>query len=216
MANTFHAAGVIATELVRRETRNGVLTTFRLAAGRPGRGQIWIDIEAWGHQAGILNTYGHPNRGVTISGRLTQKTWRDHTQKQRRRLVITANDFDFWPADLYLDPSTGIDIANHLIITGRVDDEPTHHDHTNGHPKIAFNLATGRANTKTGRLWLPIQTFGEATTAATNLHKGSHITTSGRLAYRSTPTSSQPGPGNGHYYLDATALHPIATQPAHT
>ena len=43
----FVGTGTIATGIVRKETRNGVLATFRMASGPSGRGRIWIDVEAW-------------------------------------------------------------------------------------------------------------------------------------------------------------------------
>ena len=60
----FHATGVIATDLVRRETKRGVLASFRLVTATPGTGKLWITAEAWGHTAGILNTHGTAGRGV--------------------------------------------------------------------------------------------------------------------------------------------------------
>jgi single-stranded DNA-binding protein len=206
VSNSFHAAGVIATDLVRRETRNGVVTTFRLAAGRPDHGQLWIDIETWGHQAGRLNTHGHPNRGITITGRLTQKIWHNPGNHQRRtRLVVTATDFDFWPTNPDLNPADGTPIGNHLIVAGRVQNEPTHH-HTNGHHRSTFTLSAGQAKTKTGRLWLPIKTFGNATTTAHHITKGDHIICSRQLAY-TTKNVQTPTPPTGHHYLDTTTLH---------
>ena len=47
----FVAAGTISNDIVRKETRNGVLATFRLETGAPRKCKLWIDIETWGHLA---------------------------------------------------------------------------------------------------------------------------------------------------------------------
>ncbi|MEZ5229752.1 MAG: single-stranded DNA-binding protein [Acidimicrobiales bacterium] len=80
----FVAAGVISDEVVRKETRNGVLATFRLETGAPNNRRLWIDVEAWGQLAGTVAHHGSVGRGVLVSGRLTYKTWRDRDTGESR------------------------------------------------------------------------------------------------------------------------------------
>ena len=80
----FIATGIISNDIVRRETRNGVVTTFRLETGAPRGGKLWIDIECWGHLAGTIAHHGTTGRLVSVSGRLTQKSWRDKTSGEAR------------------------------------------------------------------------------------------------------------------------------------
>ena len=121
----FTGAGVIATDIVRKETRRGILATFRLASGQAGKGQVWIDVEAWGNLAGTIHHHGSEGRGVIVGGRLTQKTWRDRADSSsRHRYVITANDIDLLPSDLRT--ANGIDCPNHVTSPGRSSQLPLH------------------------------------------------------------------------------------------
>ncbi len=56
--NQFIAVGTIVTGIVRKETRHGVLATFRLSAGERGHRQNWTDIETWGNLAGTICQHG--------------------------------------------------------------------------------------------------------------------------------------------------------------
>ena len=86
----FLGSGTIASDIVRKETRNGVVASFRLRSGPNGHGQLWIDVEAWGHLAGTIHQHGHLDRSVIVAGRLIQKTWLDGaTGEARHRYVIS-------------------------------------------------------------------------------------------------------------------------------
>ncbi len=151
----FLGAGTIASDIVRKETRNGVVATFGLRTGQKRRGQVWIDVEAWGHSAGIVHQHGRPDRGVIIAGRLTQKTWRDRdTGEARHRYVITANDIDLLP------DGREVELANTLVAFGTVVSSPT--TRTGGTGTVTeFRLATGRAGSKAGRLWIDVEHWHE-------------------------------------------------------
>jgi len=181
---TFHGVGVIADDIVRRETKQGVLATFRLASGATGKGRHWITIETWGHTAGILHTHGHQGRGIAVSGRLTTNTWRDRTTgQQRSNLVVTAADLDF------LDPDQNaneLDIPNHVLAVGRLTTEPTR-DQTG--ERLLFTLTSGQAGAKTGRLWLPVESWGRTLNDASHLRVGDHVAIAGRLTYRTRANS---------------------------
>jgi single-stranded DNA-binding protein len=180
---TFHGAGFIAGDIIRRETKQGVLATFRLASGAPGKGRHWITIKAWGHTAGILHTHGQPGRGIAVSGRLTSNTWRDQTtSEQRTTLVVTAADLDF------LDPNqdaSELNIPNHVLAVGKLTAEPTRNQTGE---QVLFTLTCGQAGTKTGRLWLPVESWGRTLNDAGKLRRGDHVAIAGRLAYRTRPT----------------------------
>ena len=72
----FTAIGVISNDIVRRETKNGVVTTFRLETGAPRGRKLWIDVECWGHLAGTIAHHGDTGRAVHLSGILKRTTWR--------------------------------------------------------------------------------------------------------------------------------------------
>jgi hypothetical protein len=52
--NSVNLTGRLTTDPVRRETSRGVVVEFRLAVDT--RPRIWLDIEVWGHTAGIAAT----------------------------------------------------------------------------------------------------------------------------------------------------------------
>ncbi len=202
---SFHSVGVIASDIIRRETTNGVLATFRLATGQFGHGRLWIDVEAWGNTAGVLNAHGSTGRGIAIAGRLTHKSWRDRqTGEQRERLVATATDFDF------LDPSLDaaeIDVANHVLGTGKLESAPTI-DRAGSKARVTFTIASGQAGTKTGRLWLPVDAWGRTADTATDLRKGQVVAFGGRLSYRFR--ADENGEKVGGYSLSAYSLASLA------
>ncbi len=89
----FTAIGTISNDIARRETKNGVVATFRLETGAPRGRKLWIDIECWGHLAGTLNRHGYRGRTVGVTGQLTSRTWRDRESGSRRqRFVVRALD----------------------------------------------------------------------------------------------------------------------------
>ena len=152
----FVAAGVISDEIVRKETRNGVLTTFRLETGAPNNRRLWIDVESWGQLAGTVAHHGSVGRGVLVSGRLTYKTWRDRqTGESRHRYVVTALDIDLLAegSERPLLPAT-------VVVAGTVEtvypERPTKRGVVH-----SFRLVSGRAGSKTGRLWIGVEYWAE-------------------------------------------------------
>ncbi len=203
----FQAVGVIATDLIRRETRGGVLASFRLRSGAPGRGQLWITVEAWGNTAGILHTHASTGRGVTVSGRLTYNSWRDHaTGDNRSSLVVTAADFDFLGPDH--DP-TSLELANQVVAVGRINDDPRIDE---AGARALFTLTSGRAGSKTGRLWLPVEAWGRTLETAQALRKRDHVAVTGRLTYRTRADTD--GVKTTRHELSAYTLSPIARRSA--
>jgi hypothetical protein len=190
----FLGAGTIASDIVRKETRNGVLATFRLRSGPMGRGQVWIDVEAWGHLAGTVHQHGRPDRAVVVSGRLTQKTWHDRdTSEARHRYVITAHNID-----LLLDGHE-VELANTVVAFGTVDSSPITRPTGTGYV-TEFHLATGRAGAKTGRLWIEVARWS---TEPALVDYRTPIVVSGHLGF---------GGSSRQIRLRATGWCPMATR----
>ena len=204
----FQAVGTIATDIIRKETRKGILASFRLKSGTPGRGQLWITVETWGHTAGVLNTHASVGRGIIVSGRLKQNIWSDTTTSQRKtRLVVVAHNLDF------CDPNhdiTSVSLVNQVTAVGRVKAAPRP-DHTGD--RLLFNIISGQAGAKTGRLCLQVEARGQNMTVARQLRPGVHVAVGGRLGYRTRPTPH--GEKKSGYELAAYTLAAIvATQPS--
>jgi len=192
----FIATGIISNDVVRRETRNGVLATFRLATGAPRGGRLWIDIETWGHLAGTIAHHATAGRQVSVSGRLTQKTWRDRdTGRARSRYVVTATDVDLLANSTV---STSGLVPNAVILTGTVDAILPTRSVKSGSVR-RYRVSTGRAGTKTGLLRLDIEHWAPPQPPQREPAERARISAVGALAYRSPSTSDS----TGQIYLDA-------------
>ena len=153
----FTAIGTISNDIVRRETKNGVVATFRLETGAPRGRKLWIDIECWGHLAGVIARYGSIGRDVAVAGRLVQWAWRSSTEGDlRKRIAVRALDVDLLDEAVVRSHR----LPNHITATGRIGtsqviDSPARND------EIRFCVRSGRARAKTGaldlevRMWLP-------------------------------------------------------------
>lgn len=194
----FLGAGTIASDIVRKETRLGVLATFRLRSGQKGHGQVWIDVEAWGHLAGTTHQHGHLDRAVIVAGRLTHKTWHDRsTGEARHRYVITAADIDLLPG------CDGIDLTNSMVAAGIVDSEPTSRAAGTG-IVTEFQLATGRARSKTGRLWIAVEHWHRE---PIEIRKRDRVALTGRLAF------GRDSGDRARYYIDTESIAPPSSKP---
>ena len=73
---------------------------------------------------------------------------------------------------------------NHITIAGRLVNEPVRKE-ANGSVVTSFRLASGRSGSKTGRLWLDVDTWGKlAGTCHQHLSKGRQVLVSGRLTQK--------------------------------
>ncbi len=73
---------------------------------------------------------------------------------------------------------------NHITIAGRLVDNPVRKE-ANGSVVTSFRLASGRSGSKTGRLWIDVDTWGKlAGICAQHLIKGRHVLVAGRLSQK--------------------------------
>ena len=86
--NSVSLTGRLTNDPVRRDTTRGVVASFRIAVDdRPER--LWIDVEAWGHVAGVAAKHLRQRRHVAVTGRLRSSSYHDsHGQRQHRFYVI--------------------------------------------------------------------------------------------------------------------------------
>ncbi len=204
----FIAAGSISNDIVRKETRNGVLATFRLETGAPRNGKLWIDIETWGHLAGTIAHHAREGREVSVIGRLTQKTWRDReTGESRHRYVVTANEIDLHKSSE--QDSAPAATPSAVLARGVIDALHPCRPVKNG-TVSSFRLTTGRANSKTGRLWIDVEHWQPSDRSAAKIQGRAAVTIVGALGYRSDPDSSR----SGRLYIDARMLAVASGDPA--
>lgn len=200
----FIGAGIISTDITRKETTNGVLAIFRLAAGERGHGQVWIDVEAWGNLAGTTYQHGAKGRGVLVAGRLTLKTWQHpSTGASHSRYVITANEIDLLPDDLQVED--GLHCTNAVTLAGHID-SPTA-TRTAGTGRVTeFRIASGKARSKSGRLWIDVELWHRADQPI-HVAERDHVAVNGRLAFNKRADSN--GEPHGRYYINARDLHAL-------
>ena len=151
----FTAIGTISNDIVRRETKDGVVATFRLETGAPRGRKLWIDIECWGHLAGTISRHGETGRRALVIGRICERTWRDLSTGGRRcRLLVSAHDVEL--LDSNFGPTTRHPV-NSVVTSGVVLDAQPEVRETSG-SRITFQL---RTTERSGRLrlaaslWLP-------------------------------------------------------------
>lgn len=176
----FIATGIISNDIVRRETRNGVVVTFRLETGAPRGGKLWIDVECWGHLAGTIAHHGETGRNVSVSGRLTQKTWRDKTSGEARsRYVVSAID-----VDLHAHRTEGrrLEVSNSLLLRGVVDQVLPSRNVASG-TVARLKVAVGRAGAKTGRLRIVVEHWSPAGVTPEPVNERAEIAAIGGIAY---------------------------------
>ena len=143
----FTAIGVISNDIVRRETKNGVVTTFRLETGAPRGRKLWIDIECWGQLAGTIAHHGGTGRAIHILGILKRATWRDRsTGAERSRLIVLAQDAVLLKRPLPFLP------VNQISAVGRMRHLET--TEVRGGFVVRFELRSGHARSRAGVLEL--------------------------------------------------------------
>lgn len=175
----FIATGVISNDVVRRETTKGVLTTFRLETGAPRGRKLWIDIECWGHLAGTIARHGSKGRGVSVSGRLTQKTWRDKsTGDARHRIVVTALNVEL----LRLQTTRAFPNAA-VVVTGKVERCGPTRSIPSGHVS-RFIIRTARSANTAHRLTVCVEHWTPSSANARKFIAGSSVKASGALEIR--------------------------------
>ena len=68
--------------------------TWRNADGEQQEAVDFIDCNAWGKAAEIINQYMQKGRALLISGRLQHRTWEQDGQK-RSKVEVVVEDFNF-------------------------------------------------------------------------------------------------------------------------
>ncbi|HEX9679136.1 MAG TPA: single-stranded DNA-binding protein [Candidatus Saccharimonadales bacterium] len=68
--------------------------TWRNADGEQQEAVDYIDCNAWGKAAEIINQYMQKGRALLVSGRLQQRTWEQDGQK-RSKVDVVVEDFNF-------------------------------------------------------------------------------------------------------------------------
>lgn len=73
---------------------------------------------------------------------------------------------------------------NHITIAGRLVEDPVRKE-ANGSVVTSFRITSGRSESKSGRLWIDVDTWGRlAGTCHQHLAKGRHVLVSGRLTQK--------------------------------
>jgi single-strand DNA-binding protein len=68
--------------------------TWRNAEGEQQEAVDYIDCNAWGKAAEIINQYMQKGRALLVSGRLQQRSWEQDGQK-RSKVEVVVEDFNF-------------------------------------------------------------------------------------------------------------------------
>ncbi len=68
--------------------------SWRNADGQQQEAVDYIDCNAWGKPAEIINQYTRKGSGILVSGRLQQRSWEQDGQK-RSKVEVVVEDFNF-------------------------------------------------------------------------------------------------------------------------
>lgn len=68
--------------------------TWKNASGEQQEAVDYIDCNAWGKAAEIIDQYMQKGRALLVSGRLQQRTWEQDGQK-RSKVEVVVEDFNF-------------------------------------------------------------------------------------------------------------------------
>lgn len=105
--------------------------SWRNASGEQQEAVDYIDCNAWGKAAEIINQYMQKGRAILVSGRLQQRTWEQDGQK-RSKVEVVVEDFNFVGGQSD-GPSTASEPAaptsskgkkNEDVVIEDIDDEP--------------------------------------------------------------------------------------------
>jgi single-strand DNA-binding protein len=103
--NSITILGTLTDDPARRDTRRGVVSTFRLTcAGTP---RLWIDVETWGHLAGRVAQHLRKGRTVRAVGSLVHDTWTDSAGQRRDRWLVRAERVAFVNSGSHGDDHAG-------------------------------------------------------------------------------------------------------------
>jgi single-stranded DNA-binding protein len=122
--NSITIIGTLSDDPARRETRRGVVATFRFAA--VGTPRIWIAIESWGLLAERVAQSLAQGRAVAVIASLAYDSSTDHTGLRRERWCVRAQRI----TSLDPAPSDGVD-APHAGRPERITDHDAGTSDTN-------------------------------------------------------------------------------------
>ena len=87
--NVVTMTGRLTADPVQRQTKRGVVTTFRLGSDDDPR--MWVDVESWGPVGGQCATHLRCGRRVALVGSLAYRQWTDAGGQQRHRWLVKAS-----------------------------------------------------------------------------------------------------------------------------
>jgi len=87
--NVVTMTGRLTADPVQRQTKRGVVTTFRMGSDEDPR--MWVDVESWGPVGGQCATHLRCGRRVALVGSLAYRQWTDGVGQQRHRWLVKAS-----------------------------------------------------------------------------------------------------------------------------
>ena len=97
--NSINIVGNITQDLELKKVGEDLsLLKFSIAVNEgfgDNKKSYFFDVEAWRGKADVISQYFKKGDKIGISGRLKQDTWKDQEGKNRSKVSIVLNDFDF-------------------------------------------------------------------------------------------------------------------------
>ena len=94
--NVVTLRGRLTRDPEAKQVGDKTVVAFSLAVNGYGEKVSFLDVEAWGKTAEVVEAYAGKGKLVTVTGRLEQQRWEKDGQK-RSRVIVVARDVELDP-----------------------------------------------------------------------------------------------------------------------
>lgn len=94
--NVWVGSGRLTRDPESRQVGEKTVVSFGLAVNGYGDKVSFLDVEAWGKTAEIVEQYAGKGKLITVVGRLEQQRWEKDGQK-RSKVLVVANTVELGP-----------------------------------------------------------------------------------------------------------------------
>ena len=165
----------------------GINNRYKNKAGEEVDEVSFVDVEAYGEKAEVLEQNGTKGKWMQVDGKLVQDRWKDEEGKTHSKLKILA--FDVKPVDIAAEKEEGKKFSNNSVsIEGNLVAKPTVKELPSGGKTASCSVAvndiyTDKKNNKVNNVsYFDIEAFGDkAEFLEKNGDKGFHVKLDGKI-----------------------------------
>jgi single-strand DNA-binding protein len=121
--NKVFLMGNLTNDPVSRTFQSGqTVTNFGMAInrnfvsnGENKRETVFVDLEAWGRQAELINTHFSKGSRIFIEGRLKLDSWENKEGQKRSKLMVTVEGIQFVGGDIKSEDAKAEDAPQKVV-----------------------------------------------------------------------------------------------------